>query len=76
MDTLSAIGVRFVKLSSHMPHYFLSCRLRDLNGDGNPDILWHHKTCGSVIVWYMNGVARTGSAYLPTQSDLNWKLVN
>ena len=34
----------------------------DLNGDGNTDILWRHKTTGELAAWYMNGVNFISSA--------------
>ena len=36
----------------------------DFNGDGKPDLIWRNSTSGRVIVWYMNGVTRTGTAVL------------
>ena len=35
----------------------------DFNGDGNPDIVWHHQTQGWVFLWYMNGATRIGMTY-------------
>ena len=28
----------------------------DLDGNGNPDILWHHQETGDIYVWYMEGL--------------------
>jgi len=36
----------------------------DLNGDGWTDILWSNSTTGDRAVWYMNGPAISGFAYL------------
>lgn len=34
----------------------------DFNADGKPDLIWRYSPTGRVIVWYMNGVTRTGTA--------------
>jgi hypothetical protein len=47
----------------------------DFNADGKPDILWRNSTTGRVIVWYMDGVNRTGTAVIwavTTASDAQW----
>jgi hypothetical protein len=46
----------------------------DFNSDGKTDIVWQNTSTGKNICWYMNGVARTGSVYLPTQ-DTAWTIV-
>jgi hypothetical protein len=46
----------------------------DFNSDGKTDIVWQNTVTGRNIAWYMNGVARTGSVYLPTQ-DTAWTIV-
>ena len=33
----------------------------DFNKDGNPDILWRNPSTGENLVWYMEGVAHTGT---------------
>ena len=50
--------------------------LKDLNGDGNPDILWQEHSTNRLCVWYMDGVKRTSSAYLqPGTTSGSWKIV-
>ena len=41
----------------------------------SPDILWRYTTTGQNAVWYMNGATLIGTAMLPTEGDLNWKIV-
>ena len=41
-----------------------SWALRDFNGDGQPDILWHNATTGDVAVWTMNGTSVTGASFI------------
>ena len=48
--------------------------LVDFNADGNPDLLWRHKTLGYDVVWYLDGVNYTGSAFLPTMADADWEI--
>ena len=31
--------------------------VRDMDGDGRPDILWNNVSTGQVLVWYMNGTS-------------------
>ena len=50
----------------------------DFNNDGKPDILWRNTTPGSAgenMVWYMNGVTTTGSAYFNSDPDQTWTIV-
>ncbi|OPY69632.1 MAG: Beta-propeller repeat protein [Syntrophorhabdus sp. PtaU1.Bin002] len=47
----------------------------DFNNDGKSDILWRNTATGQNLVWYMNGVVRTGSVFLTTVTDQNWKMV-
>jgi hypothetical protein len=47
----------------------------DFNGDGKPDLVWRHLTAGRVIVWYMDGITRTGTAVIwaaTNPGDANW----
>jgi hypothetical protein len=46
----------------------------DFNSDCLTDIVWQNTTLGGNIVWYMNGVTRIGSVYLPTQNTV-WAIV-
>jgi hypothetical protein len=41
----------------------------DFNGDTKPDLVWRNSTTGRVIVWYMDGITRTGTA--PIWSPVN-----
>jgi PKD repeat protein len=45
----------------------------DFNGDGKLDILWRNSSTGDVLVWYMDGVARIGSASLGSV-NVNWRV--
>jgi hypothetical protein len=48
----------------------------DFNSDGKVDIFWRNKATGENVVWYMDGVTRTGWSYIePAVSDLNWEIV-
>lgn len=54
----------------------------DMNGDGNPDLIWQNRATGQLAVWFLMGATRIGTNYLYTadginniESDLNWKIV-
>ena len=64
-----------VTLTAPVITYGIALGTADFNGDGKPDILWRNATRGENYVWFMDGVTRTGGAYLDTVADLNWKFV-
>ncbi len=41
----------------------------DLNGDGRPDLWWHHQQSGSITWWLMNGTALSNSGLLAETLD-------
>jgi hypothetical protein len=48
----------------------------DFNGDGKPDIAWHHQTAAQIVVWFMNGsVLQSGTFTSPSTMDINYRLV-
>lgn len=49
----------------------------DLNGDGYPDLVWHHRTRGSLAVWALRGgAAFEQTTIVPgTVNDVNWSVV-
>ena len=47
----------------------------DYNGDGQPDLLWHHQTIGDTVFWLMNGTTRAGSWYVAAISPTTYRLV-
>jgi hypothetical protein len=50
--------------------------VRDMDGDGHPDILWVNVNTGQVLCWYMNGttMVRMGWINYTPLDDTNWKL--
>lgn len=47
----------------------------DFNADSKPDLIWRNTTSGRVIVWYMDGATRTGTASIwtpATAADALW----
>ena len=48
----------------------------DFNMDGWVDLVWRHKTQGSLSVWFMNGTTmRSGTSLSPDRvADTNWKI--
>jgi hypothetical protein len=64
-NLLSGYGVSIVSL--------LNVRA-SFNGDSKPDLVWRNASTGEFGVWYMNGIAKTGSVSLGTSSP-DWKIV-
>ena len=52
-------------------------RVADFNGDGQPDILWHHQQAGELYVWFLDGTSVTSGSYLTPRafSDVRWQIV-
>lgn len=46
-----------------------------LNPNTRDDILWRNTSNGLNAFWYLEGVTRTGSAYIPSMTDQNWQIV-
>jgi hypothetical protein len=48
----------------------------DFNGDGKPDILWHHSSSGEVVLWYMDGSVLTGGTFTSPSAlpDTRWHI--
>ncbi|MBE9111866.1 DUF4347 domain-containing protein [Nodosilinea sp. LEGE 07298] len=49
--------------------------LGDLNGDGNPDLVWQNKVTNQAAVWLMDGVNLETGALLPNDAASGWKVV-
>lgn len=45
----------------------------DLNGDGNPDIIWRNPATGQNLTWLLNSVSFSSEVALPTLTG-NWKI--
>jgi hypothetical protein len=46
----------------------------DFNGDGKPDILWHHQQRGDVYVWFMDGATFLYDKYIRTVPEIEWQV--
>jgi subtilisin family serine protease len=48
----------------------------DLDGDGNPDLVWRHQTQGWLAVWYLAGSVVRSTEFLSIDrvTDLNWQI--
>ena len=48
----------------------------DANGDGRPDLYWHHLGTGELAIWFMDGARLVSSTLLtPTAvADTNWRV--
>jgi hypothetical protein len=45
----------------------------DFNRDGKPDVLWHNHATGANVIWYLDGLVRTGIGELTTNVSLLWR---
>ncbi len=50
--------------------------MRDIDRDGNPDILWNKMDTGQVLAWYMNGTTMVRQGWINANplGDTNWQL--
>ena len=50
--------------------------IRDLDNDGNPDIVWQDTTQGLLYVWYMDGVTKiSGAPLAPNKINPTWRMM-
>jgi hypothetical protein len=49
----------------------------DFDTSGKPDILWRHGVSGKNVIWFMDGITRTGGVFTVPDSlaDTNWQMV-
>ncbi len=48
--------------------------ISDFDGDGKSDILWFNSATGQNSIWFMNGATLVAGPFLPSMTDLNWKI--
>jgi len=48
--------------------------VKDMNGDGHPDLVLQNTTTGGIVIWYYNGVTFQSSASV-TSSLTGWNVV-
>jgi hypothetical protein len=53
---------------------WVPAQIVDLNGDGNPDIVWRNRVTGENSVWIMSGTTHTDTQALETRSDPAWQI--
>src|SRR5262249_49591123 len=46
----------------------------DFNGDGMPDILWRNHATGQTLVWFMNHLTLTSTAFIAPSVDPTWEI--
>jgi M6 family metalloprotease-like protein len=74
MNGTTQTGGAYLTPSSVSPEWQIR-GLGDLDGDGQPDIVWQNQTNGQLYVWFMNGVTRARAGYLtPSSVSGSWLL--
>jgi ELWxxDGT repeat protein len=48
--------------------------IADLNGDGEQDLFWQHKTSGQTAIWNLKNQAIASGVFLISVTDPNWKV--
>ena len=46
----------------------------DFNDDNSYDMVWRNTLSGDINVWYMDGAAVKGDAWLPRVADQQWQI--
>jgi hypothetical protein len=48
----------------------------DFDGNGSPDLLWHHQTTGALYVWMLDGTVTISGSYLTPAAfaDTHWQI--
>lgn len=49
-------------------------QISDMNGDGNPDVIWRNVATGQNTVWLMDGTTQVETVALPPRTDLDWQI--
>jgi hypothetical protein len=74
MDGPTFVRDQYIRTVGDDPNWKIA-GVGDFNGDGKPDILWHHQQRGDVYVWFMDGPTFVRDQYIRTVGDdLNWKI--
>jgi hypothetical protein len=71
MNGTTAVGAAYLNPTRFADTRWQVGRVADFNGDGKPDILWHHQASGDLYLWYMSGTTATGGSYLTPSRPAN-----
>ena len=76
MNKTTATGASYLSPSRLEDTQWQLRGVADFNGDGQPDLLWHHQKTGDLYVWFMNKTTATGASYLsPSRfADTQWQI--
>ncbi|MCZ7599535.1 MAG: FG-GAP-like repeat-containing protein [Gammaproteobacteria bacterium] len=71
-EQVSIVGTgQNVKIDLVLEHHKAK---QDFDFDGRTDLFWRHASNGRSVVWFMDGVQRTGAGDLITVSDPDWTI--
>jgi len=84
IDVGNVTTYTITNLSDGVKYYFAATAYNSSNvesaysgeaSNNNSQILWRNTSSGKNLVWYMDGVTRSSSAYLTTVTDQSWKMI-
>ena len=66
---------RYGELDAHLGLDWTLAATADFDGDGKSELVWRHASTGENLVWFVDGMAKTGEAPLDTEPDTTWAIV-
>jgi hypothetical protein len=78
MNGSQLIGGRWLKPDRVIDTAWTLRGAGDLNGDGQPDLVWQNTATGELIWWLMDGIEMSDWGYFTIAriQDLNWRIVS
>ena len=75
MDGVTLVGGEFTSPSALVDVNWKMAGVGDYNGDGTPDIVFHHAVSGQIVLWFMDGPnLRQGTFTNPPSFGAPWRL--
>lgn len=71
MNGASRIGPSVATSPASFPVVYETGGVGDFDADGDPDILFRHKTTGAFRIWFMSGATRVGPSVPTTPASFN-----
>ncbi len=77
LNGVTRVGTAPLSGAAPLPPAWKPSASADFDGDGRPDVLWRNSVTRQLLVWTLNGTAKSGEI-VPTPSqavDANWEVV-